>query len=55
MYDATANYRTPFLILCALLLVSLPLMLTLQSPARFAANTRLRQARIRHPDAFARH
>ena len=45
MFDATGNYRTPFLILCGLLIVSVPLTLTLQSPARFAASVRLQRAR----------
>lgn len=54
MYDATANYRTPFLVLCGLLTAGIPLMLTLQNPARFAASARLRQARTRRAKAFAR-
>jgi len=45
MFDATGNYRTPYLILCGLLVIAVPLALTLQSPARFAADIRLHRAR----------
>ncbi len=45
MYDATDSYRTPFLVLCGLLAIAVPLMLTLESPSRFAASVRLHRAR----------
>ena len=50
MFDATENYRIPFLALSGLLAFAVPLALTLQSPARFAASVRLRRARAARPD-----
>jgi len=52
MFDATENYRIPFLALCGLLACAVPLALTLQSPARFAASVRLRRARAARPDLY---
>ena len=53
MFDATGNYRTPYLILCGLLAVAVPLALTMQSPARFAAGMRLRRARAARSGPYA--
>jgi len=52
MYDATENYRTPFLALCALLALGVPILLTMQSPSRLAAGARLRRARAARPGLY---
>ena len=52
VFDATENYRTPFLVLCLLLAAAVPLILTLQSPARFAASMRLQRARANRPELY---
>ena len=41
MFDVTGTYRTPFLILIVVLVISGPMMMTLETPSRVRARLRV--------------